>query len=106
MQRSIGNSLREYRIKHNYTEKEMATKCNISKQAWSNYENGNRNPDVAMLDSIAKEFGLSIDYLSGATDLAYNPRDKQFINLITEFQKMNEKQKHKLIKIAHKIQED
>ena len=36
---------------------------NVSREALSHYENGKRNPDIALLKNMSKYFNVSIDYL-------------------------------------------
>lgn len=47
------------------TQKEVAEKLGISRQAYANYEIGNREPDHKTLIEIAKLFNVSLDYLLG-----------------------------------------
>ncbi len=60
---SYGEVLRELRIYHDYTQKELSAHLNITSQAYSNYETNKRTPDVEMLDKIAKFYNLTIDQL-------------------------------------------
>ena len=46
----------------------MANILQITQQAYSNYENGKRQPDYETLKKIAAFFNISIDYLLEATD--------------------------------------
>ena len=45
------------------TQDELAKKLNISDKAVSKWENGIGYPDITQLPSLAKIFGVSIDYL-------------------------------------------
>lgn len=36
---------------------------NVSREALSHYENGKRNPDIALLKNMSKYYNVSIDYL-------------------------------------------
>lgn len=58
----------------NKTQKEMAEIFGISRQAYANYEIGNREPDFETLNKIANYFNVSTDYLLGRTD---EPRIKE-----------------------------
>lgn len=60
--------LREIRKKKGLSQQKVAMDLNISREALSYYENGKRNPDVAMLIAMSKYFNVSIDYLITGKD--------------------------------------
>ena len=45
------------------TQKEIADHLGISRQAYANYESGNREPDINMLKLLSEYFEVSIDVL-------------------------------------------
>lgn len=47
------------------TQKEIADQLGISRQAYANYETGNREPDLSTLKQLADIFSVSVDYLLG-----------------------------------------
>lgn len=47
---------------------EFGKRLNVTKVAVSNWENGNRTPDIHMLSKIADLGSVSLDYLVGKTD--------------------------------------
>lgn len=59
------NKLNELRILNEISQTEMASKLNISRQTYNNYERGTREPSFETLTSIASIFGVSTDYLLG-----------------------------------------
>ncbi len=103
MQRTIGGALRALRLQNKLSVKEIADRCHISKQAWSNYEHDTRHPDVDKLDDIARQFNVSLDYLTGATNLGYDPRDPEFKELMGNFLDMDNAQKKALLNVANKL---
>ncbi len=60
---SYGEVLRELRIYHGYKQKDISDYLNITSQAYSNYENNKRTPDVEMMQKIAMFYNLTIDKL-------------------------------------------
>lgn len=60
--------LRELRKGKGFTMEKMADELGISSGSISNYENGQRLPDIEVAAKIADYFGVSIDYLIGRTD--------------------------------------
>lgn len=58
---SYGEVLRELREYHEYTQKDISKFLNITSQAYSNYENNKRTPDVETQRKIAQFYGKTID---------------------------------------------
>lgn len=57
--------LKELRIQANKKQSEIAEVLGVSFQAYSNWENGNREPDFGTLIKLADYFSVSVDYLLG-----------------------------------------
>ena len=55
--------LREIRKKKNLNQQRVALDLNITREALSHYENGRRDPSLAMLVRLSEYFNVSIDYL-------------------------------------------
>ncbi|MDE5558318.1 MAG: helix-turn-helix transcriptional regulator, partial [Ruminococcus sp.] len=51
--------------KYNYSQNDIAKKINITQQAYANYENGNRLPNIEILIKIADIYDISLDILTG-----------------------------------------
>ena len=47
------------------SQQKVAENLGVSQRAYSNYENGTREPDQAMLLKMAEYFNVSVDYLLG-----------------------------------------
>lgn len=62
---TLQNELKRYREKNNYSQEEIATKINITQQAYSNYEKGNRLPNIEILIKLADIYDISLDLLTG-----------------------------------------
>ena len=59
----LAANLRRLRTDHNYTQTQIGEKLNISRQAYSNYETGNRSPDLDMLIRIADIYHVTLEQL-------------------------------------------
>ena len=59
----LAENLRRLREDYGYTQKQIGEKLNISRQAYSNYENGKRIPDIFLLVRIADIYHLSLEQL-------------------------------------------
>lgn len=62
---ALQNELKHYREKHNYSQEDVAKKINITQQAYSNYEKGNRLPNIEILIKLADLYEISLDILTG-----------------------------------------
>ncbi len=60
---TYGEVLRELRIYHGYKQKDISNYLNITSQAYSNYENGKRTPDIEAMRKIAIFYNISLDEL-------------------------------------------
>ena len=62
---NLGKTIQTLRKEKNLTQNELAEKLFVSYQAISQWENGNTNPDIAIIPNIADVFGITIDELFG-----------------------------------------
>ncbi|MBQ8857187.1 MAG: helix-turn-helix transcriptional regulator [Lachnospiraceae bacterium] len=60
---SYGEVLYELRTYHGYKQKDISDYLNITSQAYSNYENNKRTPDVETMYKIACFYKITIDTL-------------------------------------------
>jgi len=70
--------IKEMRIDNDVTQQRLADYLNLTRSAYSNYENGIREIPVEVLAGIADFYQTSIDYLLRRTDerTAY-PKSRQ-----------------------------
>ena len=57
--KALGNKIKSLREQRGFTQSQLATRMNVSRAAVSNWELGNRLPDISMLDRLAD--GLNVD---------------------------------------------
>ncbi len=55
--------LKKVRNMRNLNQQKVALDLNITREALSHYENGRREPSLAMLVKMSDYFNVSIDYL-------------------------------------------
>jgi transcriptional regulator with XRE-family HTH domain len=60
---TIGDRIKELRIKNNYNQEELAKLLGVTSRAVSGWETDYRFPRAKMLEDIAKIFGVTTDYL-------------------------------------------
>ena len=64
----FGKQLKELRIAHGLSQRELGDVFGFSNQAVSFWESGRSDPDLDMLVAIAKYFNVSTDELLGLKD--------------------------------------
>lgn len=60
-------NLRKLRVDRGLSQQALAEKFNLTQQSIYKYENGLAEPDIETLKSFAAFFGISVDYLIGAS---------------------------------------
>ncbi|MCM1190286.1 MAG: helix-turn-helix domain-containing protein [bacterium] len=60
-------NLRKLRLEKGLSQQALAEKFNLTQQSIYKYENGLAEPDIETLKSFAAFFGISVDYLIGAS---------------------------------------
>jgi len=65
--------LKQIRAGKGVSQQSVADYLEISRQAYSNYENGNREPDTETLLKLAEYFGLTVDEILRGPDSAPRP---------------------------------
>lgn len=61
--KSLGETLKEHRVRCNMTQEFVAEQLNVSRQAVSKWENGTSDPSTSNLLAIAKLYGVSAEVL-------------------------------------------
>lgn len=64
----IGRRIRAKREENSMTQKALADKVDITPSAINQFEKGGKKPSSEVLASIARELGVSADYLLGASE--------------------------------------
>lgn len=72
---TFSERLKGIREANDYSRKDLAAAVNVTTAAISNYENGNREPDIKTLIRISDYLNVSVDYLIGQTDVNLRPND-------------------------------
>lgn len=67
MIKELPQKLKQLRISHNYSQKEVAKKLGISPSIVSGYETGERTPSTEVLLALSYLYKCSTDYLLGKT---------------------------------------
>lgn len=62
--------LKELRLKHGFSQENMAQKLGMTSQNYGRFEKQNANPKMETLIKMAQIFGVSIGYLLGVDEIA------------------------------------
>ena len=65
----LSERLKKCRAETGLTQWEVAVYCNITEKTYQNYELMTREPKLEILVRIADCFDVSLDYLTGRTDI-------------------------------------
>ena len=80
---NIGKYLKKLRVKHNYTQEDLAEKIDISVAFLSRVERGNSHINLKRLNQLCRLLDVSEGYiLNGASSNADNYLDKEFSDLL------------------------
>ena len=63
------SNMKSLRLENNLRQEDIASKLNITRQAYGLWETGDRTPDIDSLIFLAKFYNVSLDFLVGLTSL-------------------------------------
>lgn len=93
--------IKELRNKKNISQAVIAEYLGITKQAYSLYETGKREPDYETLLKIGEYFNVSVDYLLGNSDIPETEElPEELIILNRKAKKMSPENRQKLLDMA------
>lgn len=75
------SKLREERIKHGYTLKQIGSMIGVSEASVSLYETGKREPSNDTLKFLADLYGVTVDYLLDRDDFCPHPQSAPILVL-------------------------
>jgi transcriptional regulator with XRE-family HTH domain len=67
--RIFSQRIKELRKENGYTQRELATKLELTNSTVCDWETGRSEPDLETLKKIAQLFSVSTDYLLGLSDI-------------------------------------
>ncbi|MCQ6560298.1 helix-turn-helix domain-containing protein [Paenibacillus mendelii] len=67
---TMGDRLRELRLRKSISQEEVAKQIGITRSAYSHYEINNRQPVYETLKKLAALFNVSLDYIIGGEQSA------------------------------------
>ena len=65
---NIAQRIKDLRLSKHLTQKELAQLLNVKPTTVSGWELGRNEPSIDTLKDLARIFGVSVDYMAGATE--------------------------------------
>ena len=96
---NLGNRIKDLLEVREMSQRQLSKKVGISDQSMSRYINNARTPDVVICDRIAKELGVTVDFLLGKEN---NPYIMIVGIILRNREYLNKNQKLELIKLLSK----
>lgn len=81
---SVGGRLKELRKLRGLYQEDVARILGVTRQAVSQYERGERNPDIEALEKLADYFNVDMNYLLGKEDRSTYYIDPETASLAQE----------------------
>lgn len=100
---AVGEMIRALRFKNNMTQADLSQVLSISFQQIQKYETGKNRVSASMLAKIAAAFNVPVGHFFGGSPLSNSPPDKQISELLDRFEKMSDRKKMALLKIAREM---
>lgn len=66
---TLGNKLKEIRNRFGYSQEDLSSLINVSRQAITKWENDSGIPDISNLQELSKVFGVTVDSLLNDEEL-------------------------------------
>ena len=100
---AVGEMIRALRFKNNMTQSDLSQALSISFQQIQKYETGKNRVSASMLAKIAATFNVPIGHFFGDSPLTPFEADRQISELLDRFEKMSDRKKMALLKIAREM---
>ena len=100
-EKSIGERLREIRLRRGFTQVQIAKKLSVDQAMVSSYERGTARMHGAIIAAFAKAYAVSADEILGLkrpkVDSSY--RERRFFRRLREVEKLPRRKKEALISL-------
>jgi transcriptional regulator with XRE-family HTH domain len=90
---SLGQKITKVRKEKKLSQVDVASFVGVSRDAISKYERDDIIPSVENAHKIAKVLEVSLDYLTGLSDLEL---DKNIVDVVTSLQKLNNEDREQI----------
>lgn len=99
----VAKRLKELRLAASASQADIARILNISRVAYSFYENGKRQPNLESLSLLATYYNVSVDYLMGRTNIAHPAEEltAQEVHLLSCFRASDTRGKEAILALSN-----
>lgn len=105
----IGSRIKELREHVGISQSQLAVKIGITSSLVSQYEAGIKGPSTTVLVNISKQFGVSTDFLLGASDIKGIFADDQVTSMLADYMDLEPKDREvilEMIQVLKKLRND
>lgn len=103
---AFGDKLREILEQRELLQVDFAKKMNVSKSSLNSYINNHQLPNILLVRDMAKELGVSIDYLldyqPNSEGVAVSPKEAE---LVREFRALSDEQRNMIASLVKMLSE-
>lgn len=109
MKNFFQSELKELRIRHSLTQKELGEDLQVSKDQIRFWESGRSQPNLEQLIRIAEHFDISLDELLGLEPIkkqqpAFSPLSEEENELLETYRNADEADKEFMLSLARRFQ--
>lgn len=99
----INERLSKLRAKMGMSQAELSKRLGIARTTYSGYENGSREPDLAMLDKISSFFGVNVHWLVTGKNPVI---DEEVEALVEKFSKLSESDQSTILDLIDRFKKE
>lgn len=85
---AIGARLKELRLKHGYTQSEIAKRLGLTRSSVANWEQGARTPDFFSIKHMCRIYKVPLDFVYGTSDHKYKVQIPDYFEM--DFTRLND----------------
>lgn len=103
---AFGDKLREILEQRELLQVDFAKKMNVSKSSLNSYINNHQLPNILLVRDMAKELGVSVDYLldyqPNSENVAVSPKEAE---LVRDFRALSNEQRNMIAALVKMLSE-
>lgn len=98
---TIGTVLYQLRVKFDESQEQVADATDISRVAYSRYENDQREPKASCAIRLAQHFGVTVEYLYGMeSNASVSPQSPEEMEMLKVFHSLSKERRAEVLQFA------